>query len=121
MLSRFLSLNRAISHRVNALFPKRIDGCASFGPLLRSSLSHGMRVIDVGGGRHPVLRPEEKKALGLEVLGLDISAEELASAPAGAYDRAIATDVTRLDGVTEWADVVYSRAVVEHVADPGAM
>src|SRR5579871_6882594 len=56
------------------------------------------RLLEVGGGRDPLFRPEEARALGLDVTVNDIDADELARAQAGAYD------------------LIFSQMVFEHVA-----
>jgi SAM-dependent methyltransferase len=76
-------------------------------------------VLDVGGGSSPTIRPEIVRELGLFVVGLDISAERLQRAPAGAYQDVIVGDVAtvRLSGPF---DLVLSNAVLEHVDDVAA-
>ena len=93
-----------------------------FAPLVvRLVEQHGIRsVCDFGGGANPVLALEDIARLGLRYLVVDASAEELAKAPPG-YTTAT-MDVTAapaaLDG--ECFDLVLSRFVAEHVADPAA-
>jgi SAM-dependent methyltransferase len=76
-----------------------------------------MRILDVGGGKQPAIPLQTKQELGLHIVGLDISETELARAPVGAYDQTVVGDVAtaRLPGKY---DLVFSRAVLEHVADP---
>ena len=42
------------------------------------SAGAGIRILDVGGGKYPAISPATKRELNLHVVGLDISAEELA-------------------------------------------
>ena len=84
--------------------------------LLPSFLTPGLKVIDVGSGRYPQISPQLKAQLGLTVVGLDLSAEELAAAPAGAYDTAIASDATKFVGAGD-ADLVISHCCFEHLPD----
>ena len=73
-----------------------------------------MLVYDVGGGKRPFLSTAEKTALDLSVYGLDIDRDELASAPPGAYERVICSDIGAYAGNAD-ADVVICQAVLEHV------
>jgi len=79
-------------------------------------LVRGARVLDVGGGKRPAVPIETKRALGLEYVGLDIDARELARAPEGAYERTIAGDVAsaKIDGAF---DLIVSSATLEHVRE----
>lgn len=87
--------------------------------VLRLIAEHAIRsVCDFGGGANPVLMLDDIERLGLRYLVVDVSAEELAKAPAG-YATAV-LDVTNggeaLGG--EGFGLVVSRFVAEHVADP---
>ena len=77
------------------------------------------RHLDIGGGRDPLFDPDEAKALGLCVTLNDISAGELARAPA-AYDK-ICCDIASSETMRTIRpgsfDFVYSRMVMEHVRD----
>ena len=77
-----------------------------------------MRVVDVGGGRHPCIGVARKKELALDVIGLDISAAELAAAPEGAYDSTIVSDVANVVSDLK-ADLVICQALLEHVENIG--
>jgi 2-polyprenyl-3-methyl-5-hydroxy-6-metoxy-1,4-benzoquinol methylase len=72
-------------------------------------------VYDIGGGKKPLISPETKETLGVTVVGVDIDAGELARAPAGAYDRTIATDIQTWRANAADADLVICQAVLEHV------
>ena len=91
-------------YRLQDVFLQRLT------PLLRPD----MAIFDVGAGRSPTLPPTGRPA-GCRYVGLDISAEELAAAPPGAYDEAIAADVTGAFEISEPVDVVLSWQVLEHV------
>lgn len=77
------------------------------------------RHLDIGGGRDPLFMPEEARQLGLSVALNDISAAELALAPAS-YAK-IRCDIAAKDTMraiaAEGFDFVYSRMVMEHVRD----
>ena len=60
--------------------------------LLRSHFDNAV-VYEVGGGSRPAISNEIKRMHSLTVVGLDISGEELAKAPDGAYDRTITADL----------------------------
>jgi SAM-dependent methyltransferase len=76
-----------------------------------------VRVLEVGGGRGPLLTPAEATAAGVALTVNDIDAHELSLAPA-AFDKAqfnIAGDVD-----PSWHgrfDLIISRMVFEHVRD----
>lgn len=78
------------------------------------ALPDGAVVVDVGGGRrcvyHHALRPE------IELVATDVSAEELALNPHAS--RAVVADIsTELPLPSASADLLVSRAVLEHVSD----
>jgi 2-polyprenyl-3-methyl-5-hydroxy-6-metoxy-1,4-benzoquinol methylase len=122
-LRRFIEWNRRVSHWERGLATRlvpqsAVDGTTDFRDnVLPSLLAPGLRVLDVGGGKHPAISPETKRKLDLQVVGLDISESELAQAPAGAYDSMIAGDVARVHIPGQY-DLVFSRTLLEHVADP---
>lgn len=124
LLRAFLEQNIKISRALDSLLPERLrtDGNKYFvAHVVPTVLERGMTVYDLGGGSNPCIRPELKQRLGLRVVGLDISVEELASAPQGAYDRTIAADLCTLRGAGD-ADLVICQATLEHVHDtPGAI
>jgi SAM-dependent methyltransferase len=81
---------------------------------LRPLLVDGVRILDVGAGRSPTVAPEDRPP-GCVYVGLDISEEELSSAPAGAYDRTVVRDVSEPVPELGDFDVILSWQVLEHV------
>ena len=100
-----------------------VPGCAADGPrdfreqVLPSLLKSGLRVLDVGGGKHPAISLQTKRELGLHIVGLDVSQTELAQAPAGAYDAIVVGDAAAVEIPGQY-DLVFSRSVFEHVENP---
>jgi 2-polyprenyl-6-hydroxyphenyl methylase/3-demethylubiquinone-9 3-methyltransferase len=78
-----------------------------------------LRVLDVGGGKHPAISLQTKQDLGLHIVGLDISDVELLQAPAGAYDHIVVGDVATVNIPGQY-DLIFSRSVIEHVQDPAS-
>ena len=76
-----------------------------------------VRMLEIGGGRGPLLRPAEAAAAGIAVTVNDIDARELSLGPRefdkAQFDIAGAAPAARLGQF----DVVVSRMVMEHVAD----
>ncbi len=76
-----------------------------------------VRMLEIGGGRGPLLKPEEAAAAGIAVTVNDIDANELAMGPA-AYQKAqfdIAGEApAALNGQF---DLIVSKMVMEHVRD----
>ena len=84
-------------------------------------LRSGQRIYDVGGGKQPFVSLEKKTASQMTVVGIDISATELARAPAGAYDESVCADIADFQGRGD-GDIVICQAVLEHVQNTeGAM
>jgi SAM-dependent methyltransferase len=84
---------------------------------VNSTLARAGAVLDVGSGRRPTIAPEDRPA-GVEYVGLDISAEELALAPEGAYDQTVAADASDLvQDLVGRFDLILSWQVLEHVRD----
>jgi SAM-dependent methyltransferase len=78
-------------------------------------LRSGITVLDIGGGRHPVLAPAERPD-GVRYVGLDLDARELEAAGEGAYDVSIAGDATaRIPELAGAIDLAVSWQVFEHV------
>jgi SAM-dependent methyltransferase len=80
-------------------------------------VTRGCRTVcEIGGGANPALPLEFVERHGLDYVILDISAEELAKAPAGYRTRV--QDVTRpLTGEEGGYDLVFSKMLAEHVSD----
>lgn len=119
---RFIDGQIWLARRFDRLLPPefRLDGNRDFaGRLVPSLLCRGMLVYDVGGGKCPNIDQRRKRDLDLSVVGLDIDAGELASAPEGAYDRTVCADITRYRGKCD-ADRVVCQALLEHVRDTGS-
>lgn len=121
----FMNANMGLSkwfdrHFLPSSFLK--DGNKDFIFEMAPSYVHsGMKIYDVGGGKQPFVGLERKVALGLHVVGIDISQSELDRAPAGAYDEALCADIADVQGHGD-GDLVICQAVLEHVRDTeGAM
>jgi 2-polyprenyl-6-hydroxyphenyl methylase/3-demethylubiquinone-9 3-methyltransferase len=119
---RFVRGQQRWSRRFDALLPAeyQVDGNRDFvenwiAPRLRP----GAVVYDIGGGKNPAIPVSEKRRLGLRVTGIDIDAGELARAPEGAYDEAIAADITAYRGRGD-GDLIVCQALLEHVPDTRA-
>ncbi|SMQ76587.1 2-polyprenyl-6-hydroxyphenyl methylase / 3-demethylubiquinone-9 3-methyltransferase [Sphingopyxis terrae subsp. ummariensis] len=115
----FIDMNVRLSRAIDGLLPSRLrrDGnrtfLADFAP---HALQPGAVLYDVGGGSQPFVNGAAKQQYDMTVIGLDISADEMANAPAGIYDRMIATDLCTYRGDGD-ADVVMCQATMEHVPD----
>lgn len=108
-----------LSRKFDQLLPEgmSVEGSRHYRrELLPSYLRPGLKVVDVGSGRYPQVTADKKAKLNLTVVGLDLSGEELAAAPAGSYDEAIAADATTFVG-DGTADLVISHCCFEHLPD----
>lgn len=121
-LRQFVDTNWRMSTKVShwAEAKGRRDGWYEHPARLSAMLRPGMTVVDLGSGRTPAIPLEDKRRLGLHVIGVDISAEELEAAAEGGYDEIICTDAESFSrpGV---ADLVISRALAEHLRHPERM
>lgn len=123
IMRRFIEWNRYASWRLDELLDprgRRGAGSSDFQAALESCLRPGLVILDVGGGKTPAVTPELKVSLGAQVIGIDISQEELSAAPAGSYDRTICADIAAAVSLPE-ADLAIAHSVTEHVRDPHAM
>ena len=80
MIQRFIKVNRDASSAFDRLLPARfvVDGNRHFlDEVVPRYLAPKARVVDVGGGRHPVVQVATKRQLGLTVTGLDIEEGEV--------------------------------------------
>ena len=86
-----------------------------FSERVGDAIRPGCRILDVGAGRTPSVRPE-KRPTGVEYWGLDVSSRELELAPAGSYNAVVVRDVGQLDPeLIDRFDLVLSFQVLEHV------
>jgi SAM-dependent methyltransferase len=108
---------RSIDDRA-ARLPARYgeDWRAPFDAAARACLVPGMRILDVGSGRSPTLRPSDRPA-GCRYVGLDLSRSELIAAGAAAYDEVLVGDIAdpNLAISTGQFDLALSWQVLEHV------
>ena len=120
---RFVDANERVALRIRERCERagmRPCALADFSQrLVPALLRPGMRVLDAGGGKWPRIPVAVKERLGLHVTGLDLSADELARAPAGSYDDVIVGDAAtvRLRPVY---DLIVSQTLLEHVRDVDA-
>lgn len=108
------------ARRTERRFPAycRLDGNWHYlEALVPAHLRPDLVIYDVGGGKQPYLTPEQKRTLNARVIGIDIDPGELARAPEGVYDEAIAADIAAVRGRGD-ADLVVCQALLEHVRDP---
>lgn len=111
------SIADAVRLTYRGALPPRYDEPyrAEFDRRVAAALAPGLRVLDVGAGKRPTV-PADRRPPGCEYVGLDISAEELAKAGAGAYDRVAVSDVTRrVPELEGHFDLILSWQVLEHV------
>jgi len=121
MIRRLIEINQWASRRFDGWLPRKysVDGNFAFiSTIVPKYLKRGMRVVDVGGGRHPCIGVARKKELALDVIGVDISATELAAAPEDAYDSTVVSDIAVLVSDLK-ADLVICQALLEHVENTG--
>lgn len=118
---RFLDLNRRVSHavdRVLAPASMRLDGFSAFNnDVLERQIASDQLVYELGGGSQPFLWESRRAELRIKLIGLDISADELAAAvPPHSYDRTIVADIAQWAGPAD-GDLVICRSTLEHVRD----
>ena len=75
------------------------------------------RICDVGGGANPAVGIDQLERLGIECVLLDVSESELAKAP-DAYGKVVADICAEPLQVHDQFDLIVTRMVAEHVADP---
>lgn len=108
-----------LSRSFDRLLPAdyNIDGNSDFKHRFAPTwLKSNTRVVDIGGGKNPFIALDKKQALTIHVTGVDISAQELARAPIGAYDAVLCGDIATIVGPSD-ADICICQAVLEHVRD----
>jgi 2-polyprenyl-6-hydroxyphenyl methylase/3-demethylubiquinone-9 3-methyltransferase len=123
LLRWFLDCQYELSLLFDRLLPlkMRVWGYRDFVlKVIPGQLEPGSTVIDIGGGKRPIITAEQKAELGLKIIGLDISAEELENAPTGIYDQTIVADICQPDSPSLKADMVICLAVLEHVENTAA-
>lgn len=87
----------------------------NFDAFVRAAVPDATSILDIGGGRSPAI-PVEQRPRPCRYVGLDLSAAELAAAPADAYDEMIVSDVSNFVPTLEARfDLVVSFQVFEHV------
>jgi 2-polyprenyl-6-hydroxyphenyl methylase/3-demethylubiquinone-9 3-methyltransferase len=124
-IRRFFTWNQELSNRVRRLLARTVPACGPDGMLdfrdrvLPSLLKPGAHILEIGGGKHPAIPANVKEELSLHIVGQDISEDELLRAEAGLYDRILVGDVSTVK-MTGNYDLIFSRAVLEHVEDPAA-
>ena len=114
-----IAFNRRVSAYVDRLTPEdmRVDGNKDFNSRIAPQLvERGMKIYDLGGGSRPFLDPASKAANDITVIGLDIAAEELLSAPPGSYNDIIVADLAEFRGNGD-GDLAICQATLEHVRD----
>lgn len=119
MIRSFINWNVRLSRAFDRLLPAdyRIDGNSDFkNGFAPKWLKSNIRVVDIGGGKNPFIAVDKKTALAIHVTGVDISAQELERAPAGAYDITKCADISKTVGSGD-ADLCICQAVLEHVQD----
>jgi SAM-dependent methyltransferase len=120
LLRSFINWNRKASQWFDRVFLPAsygVDGNRDYvGNLVRTYVRAGDLIYDVGGGKNPFFSAEEKRGFSIRVTGIDISEQELARAPVGAYDERLACDIAEVAGHQD-GDVVICQAVLEHVKD----
>lgn len=122
MLRQFINFNASVSNWLEKLLPSdmRIDGNQTFSnEFLAVALEKNNIVYDIGGGSQPYVSSVCKLENNLTVVGLDISEDELNSAPVGSYDKSIVADICSYEGNSE-ADLIICQATLEHVPDVSA-
>jgi hypothetical protein len=73
-------------------------------------------ICEIGGGANPALDQEFVRRHGLDYVIVDVSAEELAKAPAGYRTRVLDVSLA-MTGEEGTYDLVFSKMLAEHVAD----
>lgn len=87
----------------------------AYASAVAAALRPGMRVLDVGAGAAPSVDAADRPE-GVEWVGQDIVASELAKAPEGAYDGVVVGSITEHDpALDDRFDLIVSRFVFEHV------
>lgn len=116
-ITRFVRFNKYCSARFDSIVPQKfkLDGNQYFLDVLtHKHLQPNLSILDVGGGKNPIVNVDLKKRLNLEVTGLDIDNDELSAAPSGSYDSTLAIPIEDLNEVEKY-DIIFCQSVLEHV------
>jgi SAM-dependent methyltransferase len=90
---------------------------AEFWGFVDEVLRPGISVLDIGAGRRPTIAPADRPE-GVRYVGLDISADELETSPAGSYDETVAVDVQEtVPALAGRFDLIVAWQALEHVRD----
>lgn len=119
LFRRLIRINQVLSYSIESMLPQELqrDGSQWFTEaFVPRYLRPGLKIYDVGGGRHPTFSAEQVRALNLDVTGIDISRVELDAAPPGTYARTWCADIAQVCGEGD-GDLVLCRTLLEHVAD----
>jgi SAM-dependent methyltransferase len=109
-------VQQSVPGRANRLPPRyELEWGTEFWELVNRALFPGASILDVGAGRRPTI-PRVKRPTGTHYVGLDVAAEELRAAPAGAYDEAVVGDAqVSLPALAGRFDLIVSWNVLEHI------
>lgn len=104
---------------------KSIDSLPRFGEAIRGWIAEARPevVLEVGGGRHPLLSSDEASAMGISrYLVNDLSATELDHLPSDRERACFDIQIGPPHGsdYEGTCDLVFAHMVMEHVADPAA-
>ncbi|MCX7087142.1 MAG: methyltransferase domain-containing protein [Methylococcales bacterium] len=92
------------------------DYLKSFLPNRLDKIPVGSTVYDIGCGKNPAISLEVKQKLQANVIGIDLSEDELLQAPRGTLDHCIGADICNFQG-QEDGDLLLCQALLEHVPD----
>ena len=81
-------------------------------------IKSGMHVLEVGSGLGVLAKEVAASANDVRVVGVEISAEQIAAAVKARNVHFVQGDAARLEFEDECFDLVYARFVLEHVTDP---
>jgi ubiquinone/menaquinone biosynthesis C-methylase UbiE len=117
LIRQLINSQKYLSQKFDTLLPENMIVFANDifdNDVLPQHLKNNFTIYDIGGGKHPNISIEQKTTFTLNVVGFDISSDELDQAPQAIYDQTITADITQYNGLTE-GDVIICRALLEHV------
>lgn len=121
IIRKLVNQQVALSKRFDEFFlPKKflIDGnqdyLKNFLPGALEKIPARSTIYDVGCGKNPAISVEVKQKLQVKIIGMDLSANELLQAPAGALDSCIEADICNYHGQGD-GDLLLCQALLEHV------